>query len=561
MNHNEGEFYLIKDRKNYKANQFIGEILKKLDNNNYLLNIYIFPQDTICGKQPHNSRNEVYLTSSQVIYEFKEKNEKKVEVVSLDEYINRKYINNEKLKYPIYFRRQTYSIEKKEFLETLLPICYCREYFNPDYPFKKCNCGKVFHLECLIQNESGKCWSDDCNFDCNSFLTEEQKVQKAKIISGNINTNISEDENIGEDKNNNKVNFLNKKSKRDKKDEIDESKENDENKKKNNITFNNTNISGNNNINELNNQNKENERKIEIIGEEKKREINLKRNKGIDIIYKILLEGLNTITKNLNILKKYDNCKNKEIYNYIKSNNKLLVMLQLRQLSEEIEKNLFGLYGNNINSYFYFLQEFNKCKTDSQDLIIKIIFGEYTPQEISRFRDEDFLSEEQKIQKEKEKNNEINKMKLKNEDNNLKLTLNKGRMLSQQEIFYDDKHNDLNLSSETYFISSELYENNKKEYDKIKEKQRQFPNMKIEDIKMLISLKDPNEENINEKLNKLIQDNFEIYGQTDFFDKREAILKKEAKKIIKNDKNKNKNNNNKNILIDDEDKNKNKKGY
>ena len=85
---------------------------------------------------------------------------------------------------------------------------------------------------------------------------------------------------------------------------------------------------------------------------------------------------------------------------------------------------------------------------------------------------------------------------MKNEDNNIKLTLNKGRMLSQQEIFYDDKNNDLNLSTETNFISGEIYENNKKEYDKIKEKQRQFPN-KIEDIKMLISLKDSNEENIN----------------------------------------------------------------
>ena len=36
-----------------------------------------------------------------------------------------------------------------------------------------------------------------------------------------------------------------------------------------NIAFNSTNISRNN-INELNNQNQENERKIEIIGEEKK---------------------------------------------------------------------------------------------------------------------------------------------------------------------------------------------------------------------------------------------------------------------------------------------------
>ena len=83
-----------------------------------------------------------------------------------------------------------------------------------------------------------------------------------------------------------------------------------------------------------------------------------------------------------------------------------------------------------------------------------------------------------------------------------------------------------------------------KEYnEKIKEKKKQFPEMSIDEIKMLISLKEKNSQYIGDKLNKMIQDNFDIEEQDYFFEKRKIILKKEAKKMIgknkKEDNNKN----------------------
>ena len=202
MSHKEGEFYLIKDQ-NYKAKKYIGEILKKLENDFYLLNIYIFPEDTYFGRLPHNSYYEVFLTSDLFLYKFDTETEK-VEVISLEEYINRKYVNNEKLQYPLYFKRQSYSRQNNVFdPKKLSSVCYCQQIFNPDNPFNLCVCGNIFHLDCLMQNESGKCWFENCDYDCNSFLNEAQKIKKSKILTGGL-VNDTYD---------NQINLLNKKKK------------------------------------------------------------------------------------------------------------------------------------------------------------------------------------------------------------------------------------------------------------------------------------------------------------------------------------------------------------
>ena len=111
MLYKKGEYFLIQDN-NYKANKFIGEILDQKERNLYLLNVYIFPEDTKDGRQYYMSQYEVFLTSSEVLYSFDKKNEVKVEVTTIEEYISRKYISNEKVKYPLYFKRQIYCCEK-----------------------------------------------------------------------------------------------------------------------------------------------------------------------------------------------------------------------------------------------------------------------------------------------------------------------------------------------------------------------------------------------------------------------------------------------------------------
>ena len=66
MEYKKGEFVLIKDD-NYKFKKSIGEIESKLKND-YRLYVYIFPEDTIDGRKPYMSFNEVFLTTTQDLY-------------------------------------------------------------------------------------------------------------------------------------------------------------------------------------------------------------------------------------------------------------------------------------------------------------------------------------------------------------------------------------------------------------------------------------------------------------------------------------------------------------
>lgn len=220
----------------------------------------------------------------------------------------------------------------------------------------------------------------------------------------------------------------------------------------------------------------------------------------------------------------------------------MIILLKLKQLSEKIVDNLYKLYSKKPSSFYNYLQDFNKCKKNAIDLIIKIILEEYSPEEISQFTEYDFLSDEQKKEKEEKKKKEISKMSFKDDNNDVKLIINKGRMLSEKEIYNEGKNDD-NLFTSNENNSEEVFESDKiKAYkEKIKEKQKQFPNLSINEIKMLIGLKEIDSKYLDDKLNKLIQDNFDIEEQDYFFEKRKMILEKEAKKI--NRKNTNGNNN------------------
>ena len=187
MVYKEGDFVLIEDD-NYKAKKFIGEIQQKLKSD-YRLYVYIFPEDTIDGRLPYMSFNEVFFTPTQILYSLSEdkKKEQKVEVLSLEKYVEKKYLNEEKLEYPLYFHRQTYLIEGNKFdPDKLSTICYCKQIFNPDNPFKKCFCGNYFHPDCLLQSKTNKCWADNCDFNCDTLLSEEEQFLKSRITSGEI---------------------------------------------------------------------------------------------------------------------------------------------------------------------------------------------------------------------------------------------------------------------------------------------------------------------------------------------------------------------------------------
>ena len=278
MTYNKGEFYLIKvwEHKELKSGQIIGEILKKIDLNIYLINIYVFPEDTKYQRQTYMSEYEVFLTSRQIKQEFTE-NMTKVEVVDLNNYINRKYINNEKIKYPLYFWRQFYSFDTENFNPENLPsICFCETIFNPDRPFKRCLCGEYFHLECLYQRKSCKC------MDCGKpLLSVEEKLYKINAISNIIDEYKDEfieeeEENNNLRQKNNETNFLEKYR------EDFEYSDEEENYPKNKY-FQNSNYNINNKYFQLSES--EDSKSDENINTKKNKIDDINREKGRNVIY------------------------------------------------------------------------------------------------------------------------------------------------------------------------------------------------------------------------------------------------------------------------------------
>ena len=327
MNYSKGDYYLIED-KEYKAKKYIGEIIEVKKINLCLLNIYIFPEDTINGRQPYMSQFEVFLTGSQSLYQFTGIKEQQVRVMKIEEYILRKYEINEKMAYPLYYYyRQTYSIEKNIFYPEILPsICYCQEIFNPDIPFKKYICGNIFHPDCLLQTNSGKCWSKICNYNCNNLLSDEEQIKKIKLLYGDTQNEIK---NITKDIDDDfKNDFLNKKTYR---------AENNGDKNPLFII----------NKEESNSPEKEKD-KTEIIKDENNTDIpKEKREKGISIIYENLIKVKEIIEKDKNILEKYQKYKDNEIYKFIKEGEQIYSSFHLKQLSEKIEENFYKKYYNN----------------------------------------------------------------------------------------------------------------------------------------------------------------------------------------------------------------------
>ena len=533
MKYNLGNFYLIK--KNYKdlnLNEFIGEILQKNENEFYTLKIYIFPESTAIGRQSYMGSNEIYSTDKNLLYQFTGKNETKIEVIPLDRYINLK-LKDQPLGKDIYFFRQSYSFKTKEFEPEKLPrICFCKKIFNPDLAFKQCVCGNLFHLECFIKEDTNECWAENCHYNCNQFLEFSQQIQKImnkseekpKTSNNKIDNEKQQNNNSNlfyqfEYKKNNSE-LLNKKTKRNLEDDI-------------------INISRDSGLNlskkstsSITTQSKNDKKEQSLIltkkakssiliGTSNKNQDNINREKGRSLIYRVLKEGFDLIQNNPVLKNQYyqSNCKNK------------ITNINLSNFSEQIEKNIFSFYKSNSSLYNNYLLEFNKIKRYSQDLLLNIIFGHYTPEQISNFKGDDFLSEEKKKEKEIQKKAQIESMKFKNENNTIQMTMSKGNLLTEKEVFiesnnYENENINLNLKK----INSD---------DKILEKQKQFPDLKMADIKNLISMETPSQQYIKQRLGQMLKQNLDINSLNYFKEKRRNMLMRKAKTLVNQEMKKN----------------------
>ena len=338
MNYKKGEFLLIKDEE-YKAKCFIGEVQKKI-NDKYLLLVYIFPEDTIDGRQIYMSSYEVFFTPTQKMYLLDDTNAEKVEVVTLDEYINRKYKNldeNEKCD-RLYFKRQTYLIEKNLFDPPELPrICLCQQIFNPDIPF-------VFYSEEIVHDECLK------NAGIDIPLSSEEPKNPNHLF----------------DINESDANLLNKK--RDFEEtsspkKLYEKRYKDHKKPKE--------------------EEEEEEKEEEEEEEDEEEKDNEDRVKEELLIFEALKKGFTTISKNKSYLDEFRNYQDKEIYHLIINDDFVMANLYLRNLATKIRKSMYDFYSKSPKNYSFFFKEFIKEKEIPIKLLIKIIMiGEIDPEEL-----------------------------------------------------------------------------------------------------------------------------------------------------------------------------------
>ena len=612
INYHIDDYYLIMDP-NYNAEKFIGRINSIGQNGIVTLNIYIFPEDTNEGRKQHMSYYEIFLTKNEMSYQLSG-NETQVNVTDLPNFIKRKYIQKEDLSVrQLYFQRQKY-LENGQFEPALERICYCHQYFNPDLIFKTCNCGSYFHPICFMRSETNKCWNAKCNIDCSIFFSPEEMFDKKKKINQSqiqsaIPSNqpekhsvvMSEDFFVKENgkneykKSNNNVISITENIKYDSAELLKKSKKKTKNSERN-ATIEMMLARARVNI-------PEREREIKIkqepfinlgikpersVGspiktarifdttiyekkpgggyqiqiksepnniEDMKKKTDSDREKARKIIFDNLLNGIKYLQKNPKILDDLENEKPnlKEKITLIRNNNLALIDQNYKELGNTIEKNLFkNCEEKTQGTYFFpFLQEFALLMKNSKNILFKVILGELSAEQISSFKGDDFLPEEKRKEKEELKNKEIQRMKFSGPMKIMAIS-NKGRMLTEIQDIIDVNKNygldtQINMNVEENAHYSEYYQ-------KLKIMKEKYPNMAENDVKFLVEAKEPDEEEIQNRLNTFIQETLELDEQKELFMVRKKILQKKAERYFKklndkkNDKNEKNDKNDKQLL-------------
>lgn len=596
INYHIDDYYLIYDP-SYNAEKFIGRVNSIGQNGIVTLNIYIFPEDTNEGRKQHMSYYEIFLTKNEMSYQLSG-NETQVNVTDLPNFIKRKYIQKEDLSIrQLYFYRQQY-LENGQFEPSLEKICYCKQYFNPDIIFKTCNCGSIFHPICFMRSETNKCWNTKCNIDCSIFFSPEEMFDKKKKAVNHSQTPtaipsnqsekrsvvmseeffVKENEKNGlKYKNNNGIN-INEKEKYESIESVKKSK-----KKKNDRNATIEMIFEKARVNAP-----EKEREIKIkqepfinlgvkveknvgspikvsgrifdttiyekkpgggyqvqiksepnIIEDIKKRIESDREKARKIIFENLINGIKYLQKNNKILDDLENEKPslKEKITLIKNNNLALIENDYKELGNTIEKNLFyNCEQKTQGSYFFpFLQEFALLMKNSKNILFKVILGELSAQEISSFKGDDFLPEEKRKEKEELKKKEIQRIKFTGPMKIMAIS-NKGRMLTEIQDIIDVNKNfveaPINMNVEENPRYSEYYQ-------KLKIMKEKYPNMAENDVKFLVEAREPDEEEIQNRLNSIIQETLDLEEQKDLFTVRKKILERKAEKYLKKCKDKN----------------------
>ena len=569
ISYNRDDFYLIKDS-SFKKGEYIGKI-KSITPSEVIMNIYIFPEDLKDGRKEYMSLYEVFHTKKEIPHKFTG-DEKKVKVVDLEEYIKIKYILSEKSwEDKLYFKRQNYDEKNNSFYPYLTKICYCQKYFNPDELFKTCGCGQYFHPQCFMLSPSNKCWNPTCNIDCSMLFDKSAQLEKRKLISSiqprpqipnpsqqnsfdisesffqsikkkkekienNSNEIITFEEFAGQDIS--KKNKKNEKTDRNAKIDmiLNSGKNSVEKKIKQEPHVINLGIKEEKPLFDISVYPRKSNQgviKLEAFSiEELKRKTDSEREKARNIFYSKIMDGISMLQKDQKLLKDFEKEKPELLpkITLIRNNDKNLIESHYKELANSVELNLFEYCGKKTSqTYLSFLREFSASMKNAITILYRLILGDLSAEEISKFKPDDFLPEEKRKQKEELIRKTVQSMQFK-EPMIIRATQVKGRMLSEIQ-------DNIEISKPNYIMDMMLNfnsESSSSEYQqKIKKMREEYPGYSENDIKFLVEAKEPSQDEIQNKLNSLIHKVLSSEEQKQLFDFRQNKLMKKAERYFK----------------------------
>ena len=268
--------------------------------------------------------------------------------------------------------------------------------------------------------------------------------------------------------------------------------------------------------------------------EENKKKMETERDRARKIIYDNMINGVNYLQKHSEILERFEKEKERpikqEYLSLIKNNNSYLIKNKYKEFANLIESNLFKNCEEKTGSAYYsFLQEFALLIKNSKNLLFRIILGELTPEEISKFKVDDFLPEEKRKEIEELKNKEIQKIKF-NGPMTIMAISNKGRMLTEIQ-------DNIEVNKINYVMDTHLNQDDKLNFSKFSQKMKKmkekYPNMNENDAKFLIEAMEPDEEEIQKKISSMIHETLNLEEQKEFLSFRKNKLRRKAEKYYK----------------------------
>ena len=148
----------------------------------------------------------------------------------------------------------------------------------------------------------------------------------------------------------------------------------------------------------------DNKKRMHLFNELEDEEYIFFRENGRRLIFDIFKRCLIMIISDFSFLEKYKKYEKKKFYKLIQKKDFSRAQYKIKKISENVEENLYNIYSFHLSTYSNIIKKFNEINNNNYNFLIKVIFDEYTLDEINNYKNEDLLKKDVKEVEEKNEN-------------------------------------------------------------------------------------------------------------------------------------------------------------